>query len=282
MCSLTLALAGVTTGLQMYGQQQQTKAAVASANAQAQAAADQAAATRMQAEQQRQQAEATYQNARIQSRKGEQIAEQYNQQQQQLDARRRLAIAANNASMGAAGIVSGVGSGLDILSATNDAWEQDSLNLLSNQRNATYDNYVQEVNLRNQGNAQVAQAGNLDMEARRYDQLSASYVDQARQAAKMGQIGMFGTLLGGAVSMIGMQGAGSSKASGTEVSAGAQVQTPTAASTYERATDAAFGGLAGYTPKTTGAVTGVTGKFGANIVRTTNPYKKLSGWTGVF
>lgn len=265
MCSITMALAGLSTGLQMYGQQQQTKAAVASANAQAQAAADQAAATRMQAEQQRQQAEATYQNARIQSRKGEQIAEQYNQQQQHLDARRRLAIAANNASMGAAGIVSGVGSGLDILSATNDAWEQDSLNLLSNQRNATYDNYVQEVNLRNQGNAQVAQAGNLDMEARRYDQLSASYVDQARQAAKMGQIGMFGTLLGGAVSMIGMQGAGSSKASGTEVSAGAQVQTPTAAGWQATGTDAAFSGISGYTPKSTGAYQGTFNSYGPKV-----------------
>ena len=38
MCSITMALAGLSTGLQMYGQQQQTKAAVASANAQAQAA----------------------------------------------------------------------------------------------------------------------------------------------------------------------------------------------------------------------------------------------------
>jgi hypothetical protein len=266
----------------MYGQQQQAQAAVSAANAQAQAAADQAAATRVQAEQQRQAAQASYQNARIQNRKGEQIAEQYNQQQQKLDARRRIAIAQNNAAMGSAGIVSGVGSGLDILGATNEAWEQDSLNLLANQRNATFDNYVQEVNHRNQGNAYTAQAYNTDLQATQYDRLSASYVAQAEQAAKMGQIGVFTTLLSGAASMIGMKGAGGSSASGTEISAGAQVQTPTAASTYARAADTAFGGLTGYAPKTMGNVQGVTGTFGSNIVRTTNQLHKYSGWTGVF
>ena len=209
MCSLTLALAGLTTGLSMYGQAQQTKAAVASANAQAQAAADQAAAARAQAEQQRQQAEAEYQNARIQNRKGEQISEQFLQKQQELDARRRIAIAQNNAQMGASGIMSNVGSGLDILSGINSSWEQDSINLLGNQRNAVYDNYTQEVNYRNQGNALTAQAFNTELNAQQYDRLSDSYVDQAKQAAKAGQIGMFGTLLGGATQMIGMAKGGS-------------------------------------------------------------------------
>lgn len=231
----------------MYGQHQQTKAAVASANAQAQAAADQAAAARAQAEQQRQQAEASYQNARIQSRKGEQVAEQFAQKQQQLDARRRLAIASNNAQMGAAGIVSGVGSGLDILTATNDAWEQDSINLLENQRNATYDNYVQEVNYRNQGNAQQAQAFNTDLTAQQYDRMSASYVDQAKQAAKMGQIGMFSTLLGGAASMYGMA---SSAKQATTKAANSVAQTPTAAPYQSVAIDNTFAGNAFHTNST--------------------------------
>lgn len=247
MCSITMALVGLSTGLQMYGQQQQTKAAVASANAQAQAAADQAAAARAQAEQQRQQAEASYQNARIQSRKGEQVAEQFAQKQQQLDARRRLAIASNNAQMGAAGIVSGVGSGLDILTATNDAWEQDSINLLENQRNATYDNYVQEVNYRNQGNAQQAQAFNTDLTAQQYDRMSASYVDQAKQAAKMGQIGMFSTLLGGAASMYGMA---SSAKQATTKAANSVAQTPTAAPYQSVAIDNTFAGNAFHTNST--------------------------------
>lgn len=208
MCSITMALAGISTGLQMYGQAQQTKAAVESANAQAQAATDQAAAARAQAEQQRQAAEASYQNARIQSRKGEQVAEAYNQKQQELSARRRLAIAQNNAQQGAAGLIGNIGSGLDILNATNEAYEKDSLNLLANQRNSTYDNYMQEVNFRNQGNAQTAQAFNTELNAQQYDKLSASYVDQAKQAQKMGQIGMFSTLLSGAASMIGMAKSG--------------------------------------------------------------------------
>lgn len=247
MCSITMALAGLSTGLSMYGQQQQTKAAVASANAQAQAAADQAAAARAQAEQQRQQAEASYQNARIQSRKGEQVAEQFAQKQQQLNARRSLAIASNNAQMGAAGIVSGVGSGLDILTATNDAWEQDSINLLENQRNATYDNYVQEVNYRNQGNAQQAQAFNTDLTAQQYDRMSASYVDQAKQAAKMGQIGMFSTLLGGAASMYGMA---SSAKQATTKAANSVAQTPTAAPYQSVAIDNTFAGNAFHTNST--------------------------------
>lgn len=247
MCSITMALAGLSTGLQMYGQHQQTKAAVASANAQAQAAADQAAAARAQAEQQRQQAEASYQNARIQSRKGEQVAEQFAQKQQQLNARRSLAIASNNAQMGAAGIVSGVGSGLDILTATNDAWEQDSINLLENQRNATYDNYVQEVNYRNQGNAQQAQAFNTDLTAQQYDRMSASYVDQAKQAAKMGQIGMFSTLLGGAASMYGMA---SSAKQATTKAANSVAQTPTAAPYQSVAIDNTFAGNAFHTNST--------------------------------
>ena len=275
MCSITMALAGLSTGLQMYGQQQQTKAAVASANAQAQAAADQAAAARAQAEQQRQQAEASYQNARIQSRKGEQVAEQFAQKQQELNARRRLAIASNNAQMGAAGIVSGVGSGLDILTATNDAWEQDSINLLANQRNATYDNYVQEVNYRNQGNAQQAQAFNTELTAQQYDRLSANYVDQAKQAAKMGQIGMFGTLLSGAASMYGMRSAGGSTApTATETAAAAQ--TPTAARYSAVASDTAFTGMTGYVPRSTGVYQGLTASFGPKVA------VKKSGWTGVF
>ena len=246
MCSLTLALAGLSTGLQVYGQSQQTKAAVASANAQAQAAADQAAAARAQAEYQRQQAQANYQNAEIQSRKGEQISEQFLQKQQQLDARRRIAVAQNNAQMGASGIVSNVGSGLDILSGINSSWEQDSINLLGSQRNAVYDNYTQEVNYRNQGNAQTAQAFNTELNAQQYDRLSDSYVDQAKSAAKMGQIGMIGTLLGGAISMYGMaKGAGTS--GGTAGSGTAQM--PTAAGYRAIGTDSAFGGMSGYTPQ---------------------------------
>ena len=225
MCSITMALAGLSTGFQMAGQYQQSRAQAAAYNAQA---------------------EVAEQNARIQNRKGEQIAEQYAQQQRQMDAKRRLAVGQQVAAAGSSGIAAGIGSSLDILTATQNAWEEDSLNLLANQRNATYDNYVTEVNQRNQAAAARAQA------------------DAAKSA---GNMAMFGTLLSGAASMYGMRSAGGSTApTATETAAAAQ--TPTAASTYARAADTAFGGLPGYAAKTTGVYQGYTGSFGPQIVKT--------------
>ena len=210
MCSLVLALTGLTTGLSMVGQYQQSRAQAAAYEAQAQSAKNQAEAARIQANIARQQAETQYQNARIQSRKGEQIAEQYADQQRQLDNKRRLVVAQQRASAGASGIVSGVGSGLDIYNATMDAWENDSLNLLTGQRNATYDNYVQEVNLRNQGNELVAQGENYDIQGRNLDRQAQNYMEQASAAKSAGNLAMFGTLLGGATSMFGVKIGGSS------------------------------------------------------------------------
>lgn len=186
MCSLALALTGLTTGLQMAGQYQQSRAQAASLEAQSQAA--------------KAQADAAYQNAKIQSRQSEQMAEQYAQQQRSLDARRKLVIGQQTAQAGASGIAGGVGSSLDMYNATMDAYNEDSINLLNNQRNSMYSNYVQEVNLRNQGNAYTAQ--------------SANYKAQASAAKSAGNVAMIGTLLGGAASMYGMKGAGSSSSSG--------------------------------------------------------------------
>ena len=227
MCSLTLALTGLTTGLSMVGQYQQSRAQAAAYEAQAQAAQiqaeAQAEAARQQAEAkyEAQQAEAEYQNARVQNRKGEQTAEQFAEQQRQLDARRRLTIAQQNAAAGAAGISGGLGSSLDIYNASMDAWEQDSLSLLNNQRNTLYDNYVQEVNIRNQGNALTAQSANTKNQAAMQDNQAANILYQGQvQAANLraqasaaksaGNFGMVTTLLGGATSMIGVGGSGGS------------------------------------------------------------------------
>lgn len=206
MCSLTLALTGLTTGLQMAGQYQQSRAQAAAYNAQA---------------------EVAEQNARIQNRKGEQIAEQYAQQQRQMDAKRRLAIGQQVAAAGSSGIAAGIGSSLDILTATQNAWEEDSLNLLTNQRNATYDNYVTEVNQRNQAAAARAQA------------------DAAKSA---GNMAMFGTLLGGAASMYGM--AKSSAKQAKTKAANSVAQTPTAAPYQSVAIDNTFAGNAFHTNST--------------------------------
>lgn len=172
MCSVTMALAGLTTGLQMAGQYRESRAQAAALNAQADAA---------------------YQNAKIQNRKSEQLAERYAQEQRELDNKRRLVAGQQAAAAGASGIAGGVGSALDVYTATNEAWKQDSLNLLSNQRSDTHDSYIQEVNYTNQGN---------------------SYRSQAKAAKQAGNWAMVGTLLSGAASMYGMKTGGASS-SGT-------------------------------------------------------------------
>jgi len=170
MCTLALALTGLSTGLSAYGQYQQGKAQAAAYEAQA---------------------EAAYQNAKIQNKKSELMADQYAQKQRELDDRRRLVTGQQIAAAGASGISSNVGSPLDVYTASMDAWGQDTVNLLTNQRNDQWSNYVNEVNYRNQGNAAMA---------------------NAKAAKQAGTIGAFTTLLSGAASMYGMKG-GSSAAS---------------------------------------------------------------------
>jgi hypothetical protein len=170
MCSLALALTGLSTGLSAVGQYQQGKAQAAAYEAQA---------------------EAAYQNAKIQNKKSELMADQYAQKQRELDDRRRLVTGQQIAAAGASGISSNVGSPLDVYTASMDAWGQDTVNLLTDQRNDQWSNYVNEVNYRNQGNAAMA---------------------NAKAAKQAGTIGAISTLLGGAASMYGMKG-GSSAAS---------------------------------------------------------------------
>lgn len=75
-------------------------------------------------------------NAESERRKQERIADKYAQEQRVLDDKRRLARGQVAASAGASGMTT-AGSGLDILSSSESAWQQDSKNLLANQR---YDN----------------------------------------------------------------------------------------------------------------------------------------------
>ena len=199
MCSISLALMGITTGMQMAGQYQQSRAQAAAYNAQA---------------------EAAEQNARIQNRKSEQIAENAAIEQRRLDNRMRLAAGQQAAQAGASGVVGGIGSALDVYNASMDAWQEDTQNALWNQRNNTYNSYVQEVNFRNQGNALRAQAS---------------------AAKSAGNWAMFGTLLGGATSMMGMGGAGGAKAS----SVGGTAQMPTAAGYVAQTADTINSGITG-------------------------------------
>ena len=220
MCSISLALMGLTTGMQAAGQYQQSRAQAAAYTAQA---------------------EAAEQNAKIQNRKGEQIAENSAMEQRKLDNRMRLVAGQQNAQAGASGLVGGMGSALDVYNASMEAWQEDTQNALWNQRNNTYNNYVQEVNFRNQGNA---------------------YRAQASAAKSAGNMAIAGTLLGAASSVIGGMG-GSAKAS---TSAGGTAQMPTAAGYQAIAYDTVNSGVSG--------ASGWLPKIQQSYTTVTNPYAR--------
>ena len=228
MCSITMALTGLMTGMQMASQHQQTKAAVQTAEAQA---------------------EAAEQNAKLQNRQGELIAEQYGQKQRELDNRRRLVQGAQRAEAGASGIAGGMGTAMDMQVATTNAWQEDSENLLGNQREAVYNNYIKEVNYRNQ---------------------AESYRAQAAAARRAGSMAQWGTLLSGAASLYGLKTASGTSAAAKSTSAGI-ASTPTAAGYAAQAYDninsklltgAGFG-KEGLLPRMTTPAIGTFNSFGA-------------------
>ena len=186
MCGVIAGLTAAMTGLQMYGQRQQYKAQQAAYNAQAQAADANA--------------KIMEQNQRINERKAENIADAYAYQQGKLDDKRRLVRGQIAAAQGAAGLT-GVGSGLDILGASNDAYYQDSMNLLQNQRNDIYSNRLENWNLENQKIGYLNQA--------------SAYRSAAANVAQQGKLGMLSTLAGGALSIYGMKGSSGNKTAPT-------------------------------------------------------------------
>ncbi len=113
----------------------------------------------------RAQADTAQQNARIENRRQEQIADNYAQQQEALRARQRLAEGAQRAETGAAGL-NFAGSAMDILSSGYDAYNKDSMNLLMNQRNDNYSSRVAESNYINQANQANASAANVKRQAK--------------------------------------------------------------------------------------------------------------------
>ena len=125
------------------------------------------------------QAQAAQQNAAIISKQREQQAEAYAQKQKQLNDRFRLARGQARAEAGASGLTAD-GSVADILSSSEDAYKQDSVNLLQSQRNDSWNSYVNEVNYRNQANA---------------------YNNAASNARKQGYQKMFATLIGNAANI---------------------------------------------------------------------------------
>lgn len=139
MCSVMAGLMGLSGYMQYNSQKQAADAQSAAYNAQAQAAE---------------------QNARIETRRQEQIADTYAQQQQALRDRRRLAEGQQRAAAGAAGLGMS-GSMLDILSSGYDAYTNDQMNLLTNQRNDNYNSRIAETNWLHQASSARSAAANV-------------------------------------------------------------------------------------------------------------------------
>ena len=139
MCSIAAGLMGATA---LFGYQQQVQQAETQANAY------------------RAQAEADERNAKIEGRKQEQIADNYANEAKQLRSRQRLAQGAQRAEAGAAGIDFS-GSQMDILSSSLDAYKNDQMTLLSNQRNDNYNSRVVQTNYLNDANQKRAAADNV-------------------------------------------------------------------------------------------------------------------------
>ena len=191
MCGVIAGLTAAMTGMSMMQQRQQYKAQEAAYNAQAQAADANA--------------KIMEQNQRINERKADTIADAYAYKQSQLDDKRRLVRGQVAAAQGAAGLT-GVGSGLDLLASSNDAYYQDSMNLLQNQRNDMYSNRLDNWNLENQ------KIGYLNQ--------GKAYRAAASNAAQQGRMGMLGTLASGALSIYGMKGQSGKTAASTDIPAG--------------------------------------------------------------
>lgn len=188
MCSVVAAIGGLLTGLQGYASY---KSQVEAAEAQADS----------QASMYRAQAQAAEHNAKIESKKQEQIADNYGQQQRELRARHRINAGQVRAGAGAAGLDMS-GSMLDILSSGQEAYDQDKLTLLTNQRNDNYESRAQQTNYENEaGAARVA--------------IKNTYADLARQKNGIMWNSILGTAASIAAPFIGGSGGGGASGTGS-------------------------------------------------------------------
>ena len=176
MCGVAAGIAAASALFGAYGQYQEGKTQAKAARAQA---------------------EAAEQNARIENKKQEMIADKYAQEDLHRRGQARLAAGANRANAGAAGLdVGGNSSVLDILTSSEEAYRTDKMTSLTNQRNENWVSRQNEANYMNQ---------------------AASYRAQASNAERAGKIGAISTILGGAASIYGsVKGGGSSKGSTTQ------------------------------------------------------------------
>ena len=105
-------------------------------------------------------AQAAEDNARMEAKKQEQIADAYGEKQREIRRKQRLAEGALRANTGAAGL-SMSGSALDIAASGEDAYEHDKITLLNNQRNDNYNSRVTQSNYEREGKNNRAAAQNV-------------------------------------------------------------------------------------------------------------------------
>lgn len=134
------------------------------------------------------QADQARQNAATEGYRQEQIADKYARESEDLKHRQRIIAGQQRAQAGAAGLGL-TGSPLDILSAGYDAYNEDKMTLLANQRNDNYNRRVTQNNYIAQANSYKAAA------------------DNTRSAAKVQGMA---TILGTAASIYGLGGFGGS------------------------------------------------------------------------
>ena len=137
MCTVALQIAG--TLFSAVGQIQQANAQAAYYNAQAQQAD---------------------QNAKIANRQQESVADAYASKQRELRQRAQVAAGQQAATYGARGLEGGAGSALDVLAGTYEGYQQDTRNLLTNQRNDVWGKQVDETNYQNQASQARSAADN--------------------------------------------------------------------------------------------------------------------------
>ena len=105
------------------------------------------------------QAKADEQNARITSKQAELQADKYAQEQREMSDKAKIARGQASAAYGASGLEM-AGSGLDIMSSIEGAYQEDKTNSLFNQRNDNYNMRVNQTNYENSASANKSASHN--------------------------------------------------------------------------------------------------------------------------
>ena len=198
MCSVVAGIGAALALFQGYSNYQAQKSAI-------QAQADsQASYLRAQAQADEANAKARDRNAQVEARKQEQIADNYGAEQRKLRDRQRIAAASLRAGAGAAGLDSSTGSPFDIQTSGQEAYWDDQMTLLGNQRNDNYASRVTQSNYINDAAQLRTQAEN------NRNQAQATLDDADRQIGSLGLTSILGTATSMVPFFSGMGGGSSS------------------------------------------------------------------------